>query len=210
MPSAAPSMLATVIDRAKSAKAWATAFVWLRRCTTVGARARTFKRPHIENGGRIVIGARVRLNSNWAPVELGTGPGGAIEIGDDVYVNYGTLVSAHQRVRVGNGVMIGNYTIIADTDIPGVGVMSSGPALDARAVEIGDRVWLAARVTVLPGTRIGAGAVVAAGSVVAGDVPPGAVVGGIPARVLRMASDPATAPSDVPIKAVEAGGAGRA
>src|SRR5215471_15697339 len=101
MPSAEPSLIASVIDRAKSVKAWATALVWLRRCTTVGPRARTFKRPNIENGGRIVIGARVRLNSNWAPVELATGPQGTIEIGDDVYVNYGTLVSAQQLVRVG-------------------------------------------------------------------------------------------------------------
>jgi acetyltransferase-like isoleucine patch superfamily enzyme len=38
---------------------------------------------------------------------------------------------------------------------------------------------------VLPGARIGAGAVIAAGSVVAGDIPPGKVAGGIPARILR-------------------------
>jgi acetyltransferase-like isoleucine patch superfamily enzyme len=54
-------------------------------------------------------------------------------------------------------------------------------------VEIGDGVWLAARVTVLPGSRIGAGAVIAAGSVVAGDIPAGNVAGGIPARILRKA-----------------------
>ena len=45
--------------------------------------------------------------------------------------------------------------------------------------------WLASRVTVLPGSRIGSGAVVSAGSIVSGTIPPRVVVGGIPARVLR-------------------------
>jgi acetyltransferase-like isoleucine patch superfamily enzyme len=159
--------------------------VWLRSCDVVGPNTRVFWRPHIENRGRIVIGSRVRINSHWAPVELVTGPNGIIQISDGVYLNYGTLVSAHLRVRIGIDVMVGNYSIIGDTDVPGIGEPRGAPVLDAREVEIGDGVWLAARVTVLPGARIGAGAVIAAGSVVAGDIPPGAVAGGIPARVLR-------------------------
>jgi acetyltransferase-like isoleucine patch superfamily enzyme len=161
---------------------------WLRRCDVVGANARTFWRPHIENRGRIVIGQGVRLNSHWAPIELVTGPGGVIEIGDGVYINYGTLVSAQLHVRIGANVMVGNYAVIGDTDVPGTGLPRSAPSRSAREVEIGDGAWLATRVTILPGSRIGAGAIIAAGSVVAGDVPPGAVAGGIPARVLRSAN----------------------
>ena len=158
---------------------------WLRGCNHVGAKTRTFWRPHIENHGRIVIGSRVRLNSNWAAVELVTGPEGVIEIADGVFINYGTLISAHSRVRIGQNVMVGNYSIIADTEIPGIGEPTGAPLFEARAVEIGDGAWLAARVTVLPGTRIGAGAIIAAGSVVCGEIPAGAVAGGIPARILR-------------------------
>ena len=159
--------------------------VWLRDCDKVGPKTRTFWRPNIENRGRIEIGARVRLNSNWAPVELVTGPRGHIEIGDGVFVNYGSMISAQQSVRIGAGVMIGNYCIVADTEIPGIGAPPDGPGMPASAVEIGEGAWLAARVTVLPGTRIGAGAVISAGSVVSGDIPAGAVAGGIPARVIR-------------------------
>ncbi len=50
---------------------------------------------------------------------------------------------------------------------------------------IGDWVWIGCRATVLKGVTIGDGAVVAAGSVVTRDVPPAALVGGNPARVLR-------------------------
>lgn len=51
-------------------------------------------------------------------------------------------------------------------------------------VIIEDYVWLASRVTILPGVTIGRGAVVAAGAVVTKDVPPLVIVGGIPAKII--------------------------
>jgi len=159
--------------------------LWLHACDQVGPNTRTFWRPNIDNRGRIVIGARVRLNSNWAPLELASGPGGVLEIGDNVFINYGSMISAQLHVRIGSNVMIGNYCIVADTETPGLGDLPHPSPVEPRAIDIGDGAWLAARVTVLPGARIGAGAVIAAGSVVAGDIPAGAVAGGIPARILR-------------------------
>jgi acetyltransferase-like isoleucine patch superfamily enzyme len=192
---------------ARASLVWLTsrigASLWLRGCTEVGARTRTFGRPHIENRGRIIIGSRVRLSSVWAPVELVTGPRGLIEICDGVFINYGTLISARSHVRIGANVMIGNYSIIADTDTPGIGEPCEGPLLDTCDVDIADGAWLAARVTVLPGARIGAGAVIAAGSVVSGDIPAGAVVGGIPARLLRAAGAEASSKSPVMEMSVE-------
>ena len=52
-------------------------------------------------------------------------------------------------------------------------------------IHIGSDVWIGANVTVMDNIRIGHGAVIAAGSVVTRDVPPYAIVGGNPARVLR-------------------------
>jgi acetyltransferase-like isoleucine patch superfamily enzyme len=187
-----------VVEKLVSAHVWLTsrvmAAVWLQACDAVGAKTRTFWRPHIDNRGRIVIGRGVRLNSHWAPVELVTGPNGEIDIADGVYVNYGTPISAHSRVRIGADVMVGNYCIIADTSVPGIGMPREAPPETPRGVEIGDGAWLAARVTVLPGARIGARAVIAAGSVVAGEIPAHAVAGGIPARVLRLAAPAADLP----------------
>ena len=200
MAIAGTSALRQLPERVARAWTWLTsrlsARLWLRTCDIVGANTRTFWRPHIENRGRIVIGHGVRLNSHWAPVELVTGPDGVIEIGDGAYINYGTLVSAQLRVRIGENVMIGNYTIIGDTDVPGIGEPRRAPLLKACDVEIGDGAWLAARVTVLPGARIGERAVIAAGSVVAGEIPPGSVAGGIPARVLRAPASAAIAASE--------------
>ena len=52
-------------------------------------------------------------------------------------------------------------------------------------VEIGDFVWLGSRVMILPGTRIGEGAIIQGGSVVHGEIPPYAIAGGNPAKVFK-------------------------
>jgi acetyltransferase-like isoleucine patch superfamily enzyme len=57
--------------------------------------------------------------------------------------------------------------------------------IDRGPVRVGNDVWIAQRVLIRRGVTIGDGAVIAAGSVVVKDVPPFAVVGGVPARVLR-------------------------
>jgi len=58
--------------------------------------------------------------------------------------------------------------------------------IDAPPVVIEDDVWIGRRAVILPGVRIGTGAIVGAGSVVTKDVPPYAVVGGNPARIIKM------------------------
>ena len=155
----------------------------LRACNAVGVGVRCGGRVIVKSQGWISVGDEVRFNSFLSPIELFAGPGARIEIGRDVDINYGTLISAKRRVKIGDRVMMGNHCIIADSDQPGM--LGAGSSDDPRPVEIGDGAWLAVRVTVLPGAKIGAGAVVTAGSVVAGEIPPGVVAGGIPARVFR-------------------------
>lgn len=157
--------------------------VWLHDCDKVGAWVRVLGgRPRVENAGRIEIGDRSRLFCQFAPVELRAAPGASLTIGEGAGINFGTILDATERVTLGKNVAIGPYCIIADSETPGrTGEGAAAPA----PIEIGDGVWIASRVTILPGTRIGAGAVVTAGSVVSGDVPPRVVVGGTPARVLR-------------------------
>jgi maltose O-acetyltransferase len=70
------------------------------------------------------------------------------------------------------------YTLQHDVDSPSFDVMG-GPVI------IEDYVYLGPRAIVLPNVRISYGAVVAAGAVVTSDVPPFAVVGGVPAQYLR-------------------------
>lgn len=58
-------------------------------------------------------------------------------------------------------------------------------ALSKGDIVVGDDVWIGARATILSGVRIGQGAIIGAGSLVTRDVPPYAIVGGVPARIIR-------------------------
>ena len=60
---------------------------------------------------------------------------------------------------------------------------------DNQPVEIGNDVWIGANVIILPGVKIGDGAIVAAGAVVSKDVPPYSVVGGVPAKIIKYRFD---------------------
>ena len=156
----------------------------LRGCTKVGPGARVRGFPVVDNqGGEIRIGRNFCVFSYLAKVELYAGPGGRLEIGDDTFVNNGTSLSASTLVRIGSRVNIAPHCTLIDNDFHGT-VDRDGPPKMAPIV-IEDDVWLGTRVIVLKGVTIGKGAVIASGSVVTKDVPPGVLAGGVPARVLK-------------------------
>jgi FkbH-like protein len=160
-----------------------SARVALRSCDRVGPGSRVTGQLRVSNNGHMTIGAGFVAMGPFVPVELLTGPSGRLEVGDGVWVNFGCVFSAKQHIRVGNGSHFGQHCIIADSDSPEVDV-PAGPG-EAMPIEIGKDVWVAGRVTVRPGAKIGDRSVITAGSVVEGEIPAGVVAGGIPARVLR-------------------------
>lgn len=157
--------------------------VWLWSCTFVGARARTLGRPRILNRGRIEIRDDVLIDSRFSRTELVTAPGGRIVIGTGATIEHGTVLVASRLVELGDRVTIGAYCIVSDSDSPDL--TAGGAPDDVRPIWIGDEVVMGARVTVLPGAIIGARSQVLSGSMVSGEIPPGVVAGGNPARPLR-------------------------
>ena len=124
-------------------------------------------------------GINVEKNANF-----GTGAG--IIIGD--YSGLGINCKVRGPLEIGDNVMMGPDVIIftsnhetSRTDIPMRGQGSTEP----QKVTIESDVWIGARVIILPGVTIGKGAILAAGAVVTKDVPDYAVVGGVPAKVLK-------------------------
>jgi acetyltransferase-like isoleucine patch superfamily enzyme/acyl carrier protein len=162
------------IDQGKAA-------AWLRACTSVGAGPVLRGRPVVVNEGRMTIGSDFHLSSRPVVSHLMTGPRGELVIGDHVAIAFGAAVSCQSSIRIGSGTRIAPFLVVADSDFHAVGNRHVVP--EPRPVEIGSDVQIGARVTVLPGSRIGDGARVQAGSTVAGVVAPGAVVAGVPARV---------------------------
>ncbi|HRH95012.1 MAG TPA: acyltransferase [Prosthecobacter sp.] len=134
----------------------------------------------------ITLDVDVALDDGVVLLASGEARQDKLRIGTGTYVNRYTIFDAHSHLHIGRDVMIGPHCYFTDADHgmePGSSVKSQ--PMHHRPLIVEDEVWIGARVTVLPGVRIGRGAVVAAGAVVTRDVPAMAVVVGVPARVMK-------------------------
>ncbi len=106
-----------------------------------------------------------------------------ISIGKRVFINEGCCFQDQGGIEIGDDCLIGQQVVIAtlnhDLDTSKRGNMRSAP------VKIGNKVWIGAHATILPGVTIGDGAVIAAGAVVTKDVPANSVAAGVPAKVIK-------------------------
>jgi acetyltransferase-like isoleucine patch superfamily enzyme len=137
-------------------------------------------------GRDTLIGDQVTISAGLVPGH-DLGPDTVLSIGDRCVIGRGSHIVAHQRIEIGDDVWTGPYVYItdqnhgyADPDIP---IGRQMPV--NKPVSIGTGSWLGAGAIVLPGARIGRNVVIAAGSVVRGEVPDHCVVAGVPARVVR-------------------------
>ncbi|MGV8831226.1 MAG: acyltransferase [Devosia sp.] len=110
---------------------------------------------------------------------------GDVEFGAHTTVNAYAMISG--KVRCGDGVRIASHVSIVGFnhgfDDPGVPIHTQKH--ESLGITIEDDVWIGANAVVLDGVTIGKGAVIAAGAVVSRDVPPLAIMGGVPARLVR-------------------------
>ncbi|WP_432430678.1 acyltransferase [Salinilacustrithrix flava] len=115
--------------------------------------------------------------------------GGVILVGERSSIGEFSYLNAVERISVGTNVLIGPGVHITDANH---GIAAGAKIKDqkrtVKPVSIEDDCWIGAGSKVLAGVTIGRGAVVGAGSVVTADVRAGAVVGGTPAKIIRMRS----------------------
>jgi acetyltransferase-like isoleucine patch superfamily enzyme len=118
-------------------------------------------------------------------------PHAGIRLGKRCFVGERTIIRGQGGVMIGDDVLIAPAVqvlainhVSATTRVP---IMDQG--IDARGIEIADGSWLGAGSIITDGVRIGRNAVVGAGAVVTRDVPDGAIVAGVPARVVREIPD---------------------
>ena len=153
-----------------------------------------FKRFHATGADALIIGGQCTMDG----VHFDLGAGGRMRVGDYCYFTNAVLL-CELEIVIGNYVLIGWNTTIADTDFHPIapaeriadaiacsplGKQRPRPVVARKPVHIEDDVWIGPNSTILKGVRIGAGAIIEPGSLVTRDVPRGARVMGNPAQII--------------------------
>ena len=141
---------------------------------------------------QIHIGKGTMVNT-WCTLAAGyhpdqdTVPPRALVIGDRCVIGMRSGIVAHESIEIGDDVWFGQEVYVTDANHgyadPNTPIGNQLGAHDP--VSIGAGSWLGHGTVVLAGSKIGRNVVVAAGSVVRGEIPDHAVIGGVPARVIR-------------------------
>jgi acetyltransferase-like isoleucine patch superfamily enzyme len=160
---------------------------------------------HIKLGRGVYLDQGVYLHACPRGIEIG--PGSIVMHGAILHV-YNFRGIPHSGIKIGRDSLVGEYSVIRGqggvqigdrvytspfTQIIAVNHVFDDPnqpftqqGITAQGIVIEDDVWIGAGAIITDGVKVGKGAVVAAGAVVTRDVPPHTVVGGIPAKLIRM------------------------
>ncbi len=157
----------------------ATSLVYRRAFGRIGSGS-VIVRPRVLRGvDRIFLGDGVAVYEGaWIQCESDGGP---LQIGDQTYIGHDVHLHAIDPLTIGARCVLADAVFVSTTDH---GREDRTTTLGTGPVTIGDDVFIGQRSIILGGVTIGDGATVAAGAVVTKDVPAGAVVAGVPARVI--------------------------
>jgi len=118
---------------------------------------------------------------------------GHLSIGRKTTFGGNNTINCYQRVDIKEECLFADNIYVVDFDHwyldPNMSIRSQG--IRKEDIVMGPNVWVAEKATILRGTTIGEGAVIGAMSLVIRDVPPYAVVGGVPARIIKYRRSPA-------------------
>jgi acetyltransferase-like isoleucine patch superfamily enzyme len=141
-------------------------------------------RVHVSGTADIKLGRRCRLGRD---VELKTAEAGQIHIGSDTRINRGCTLTSYSLIFIDDFTIIGEFVTIRDANH---GLQRGEPIRyqphTSEPIHIGRDVWIGRGSCILPGVKIGEGAVIGANSVITKDIPQFSICAGVPARVLKI------------------------
>jgi len=134
------------------------------------------------DGGRATFGRDCSIDRN-ATILI---KHGRLSVGPACHIGIGAVIVARESIRIGKGVLIGEYVSIRDQDhVFGGKAPTANSGFTTLPIVIGNNVWLGAKATVTKGVTIGDNTVIGANSVVTRDIPANVLAAGVPARVIR-------------------------
>lgn len=174
---------------------------WRWRFGGFGWRSRLGKCDMLTHPRGICIGRRVLIRKGARLEAIGSCDRKIpkMKIGDGTVVQFYFHCAAAQSVTIGKDVVISGQVFITDHEHiyehPDLSALRSRE-VRSKPVIIEDECWLGEGCAILKGVTVGKRAVVGAGAVVTKDVPPGAVVGGIPAKIIKRLNQAQWSPKD--------------
>lgn len=168
--------------RGRILRLWYRSRLECRGAFRVGSHCKVFidgVDSRISTGCEVELADYVHLQAN--------GPG-QIMIGDNVQINSYSRIIALAGITIGSNVAVAQFVTILDHDHAyhvesGKLILPGG--FTAASITIGSNVWIGDKVTILKGSRIGDNVIVAAHTLVNGDVPSNSIVGGTPFKVIK-------------------------
>ena len=139
---------------------------------------------HLTDGAILKIGDNVVIQ-DYAFFQL-TKPNPKVIIGNDVVIGRHNMITAKGNITIGSYTRIGAFVQILDQ---GHGFEKDKLIMDQKAIiedtSIGEDCWIGTGVKILKGVKVGKGVVIGANAVVTKNIPDYAIVGGIPARIIK-------------------------
>jgi acetyltransferase-like isoleucine patch superfamily enzyme len=154
----------------------------------IGAGTRIGANVHFHlRGGSVRIAAACEIRDGCVVKATG----GDIELGEKCFMSYGCVLHATERIVLGERVGVGERVTIVDSrhETDGSDVYWAIQPLPTAPVVVGANTLVFANAVITMGTTLGASSQVAAGALVRGEHPPGTLLAGVPARVVRSLSD---------------------
>lgn len=155
-------------------------------------QARFVRRPIYIRGKKSLVGCKGMTTGRFCRFDL-VGTKQTLFIGDNCEMGDMTHIVAHEKVEIGNNVLIASKCFISDTnhgrykgknqDLPMT--EPNKRELVTCPVKIGNNVWIGENVVILAGAQIGDGCIIGANSVVSKEIPDGSMVAGAPGRVIK-------------------------
>lgn len=158
-----------------------------------GDHSKIGKKFYVQNPQNIVIGSNTYIANfcifeTW-PQKNESKP--CIRIGNNCSIGDQTHITCSNQIIIGDGLVTGRYVLITDNahgKTDGTDLEMSAfqrKTISKGSVIIGKNVWLGDKVSIMPGVKIGDGAIIAANAVVTHDIPSYALAGGVPAKVIK-------------------------
>ena len=174
---------------------------FIRKYTTLIFKVKYF--PFILMGKKTYVEERVKVKQFWINNEkikiilkdfshiknnVVIQGSGKLIIGEKSYISSFSVIGVNELIEIKDNVMIADNCSIRDTNhnYDNIDILMINQGVTTSPVIIENNVWIGHGVTITKGVHIGEGAIIAAGSVVNKDVPKFSIVGGIPAKVLKV------------------------